>query len=73
MGTRYTEISFFDINITITPHTASESKYIARPVSISEFAGEQPCTLQKCLETGEYLVERVSGRRPWDFIEGPEV
>jgi len=77
MGKSYRAVSFFTDDISITPHTATEVKYLSRPVTLREFSEGQGMSLQICDETGEYLVKRVNTdpkekHKPWDFMEGPE-
>lgn len=66
-------IPFFDQNIKIVPHTASDYERLDKPVSIADFAGERCVRLYK-KDNGELLCQVVV--RPYqqvdEFIEGPE-
>ena len=62
-------IAFFDENITITSHSASEAEHVGRPVSVREFANGEPVGLY--LTTSGDLLCKTPGY-PGRFIEGVE-
>jgi len=68
MGYSTISVPFFTEDITIQPHTATCGSYLGRPVTIGEFAQGRPCSLQRVMETGEYIVTAGGS-----FIQGPEI
>ncbi len=75
MGISTKSIAFFSNEITIIPHTASDGKYLDRPVSIQEFAGNAPVCLEQIESAnnpamiGEYIVRNFKTQ---EFMQGPE-
>lgn len=75
MGISTRSITFFSPEITIIPHTASDAKYLDRPVSIQEFAGNAPVCLEQIESAnnpamvGEYIVKNFKTQ---EFMQGPE-
>ena len=69
MGYSIKSIPFFTDDITLWPHTATSACYLGHAVSIAQFSGGMPCSLEQVEETGEYVVRLQNG----DFIHGPEV
>ena len=68
MGHSLTHVGFFSDEIKINPHTATLAEHLGKPISIRKFAKNQPCSLQKRDDNGEFIVTRYfSG----EFIEGP--
>ncbi|KZX58000.1 hypothetical protein A3709_20530 [Halioglobus sp. HI00S01] len=61
-------ISFFDTNIAIRAQSATDSKHIGTPVTVSSFSQGEEVSLYRVEESGDLLLRTTSGR----FIEGPE-
>jgi len=68
MGHSLTHVGFFSDEIKLIPHTASLAEHIGRPISIRKFAANQPVSLQKRDDNGEFIATRYFSR---EFIEGP--
>ena len=73
MSKTYTAVMFFDENITIDSHSATEVRHLGE-VTIAEFAREEPCTVAACEENGELLVQvGRMGHPGYRFMQGPEI
>lgn len=81
MGFSTVSIPFFDVNITLCPHSAAgprgvldgvtirmAEQWLEREISLEEFCAGQTCKLEQVQETGEYIATRADGA----FIQGPE-
>lgn len=82
------KVTFFSDEITLQPHTASESSLIGKPISLRDFAGtftdsEVPkaLSLERIIDgpnAGEYVARRYGFNGRYygiaeAFIQGPEV
>jgi hypothetical protein len=61
-------IQFFSDEIEIIPHSATEAGHLSRPVSVREFAKNEPCRLYMT-DADELYLETYN--YPHRFIEGP--
>lgn len=73
MGKIYTPIMFFDEQIRIDAHSATERHHLGR-ITILEFANGEAVRMSECAETGEYLVEcGHMGQPGYRFMQGREL
>ncbi len=70
MGHSTTAISFFDTQLAIRPHSATQAKYLDKRVTMQRFANGEPISLYKRDDNGEFIAMRGRAR---EFIEGPIV
>jgi len=70
MGITLNKVLFFDTNIRIRPHTASDAfkDWIGKTISIGEFSRGRQMRLYLIEGTDEYLFELLDG----EFVQGPE-
>lgn len=67
-----TPIPFFDPRIAIIPHSASESRYLGRRVTVEQFSDGAPAGLYE-VGNGDLAVETSrDGGKTVVFIQGPE-
>lgn len=62
-------VEFFDTQIKIKAHSATDSTHVGVPVSIESFSDGEPVLLYRVNDKDLYCIAKNTQR----FIEGPEV
>lgn len=71
MGKCYESVLFVADDLVIIPHTASKAAHVGRKVTLRRFASGDRTSVERCVETGEYVFRRWNGGKLDVFAEGP--